>query len=32
MAERRPTSVLVGLITTLTLIFGAGFGLGYLLK
>jgi hypothetical protein len=32
MAERRPTSVLVGLITALTLIFGAGFGLGYLLK
>jgi serine/threonine-protein kinase len=32
MAERRPTSVLIGLITTLTLIFGAGFGLGYLLR
>jgi serine/threonine-protein kinase len=32
MAERRPTTVLVGMITTLTLIFGAGFGLGYLLR
>jgi eukaryotic-like serine/threonine-protein kinase len=32
MAERRPTSVLVGLVTALTLIFGAGFGLGYLLR
>jgi serine/threonine protein kinase len=32
MAERRPTSVLLGLITTLSLIFGAGFGLGYLLR
>jgi serine/threonine-protein kinase len=31
-AERRPTSLLLGLIMTLSLVFGAGFGLGYLLK
>jgi hypothetical protein len=30
--ERRPTGVLLGLIATLTLIFGAGVGLGYMLK
>jgi serine/threonine-protein kinase len=31
-AERRPTMLLAGLIATLALMFGAGFGLGYLLK
>jgi serine/threonine-protein kinase len=30
--EHQPTGALLGLITTLVLIFGAGFGLGYLLR
>jgi serine/threonine-protein kinase len=32
LAEHRPASTLLGLITSLSLIFGAGFVLGYLLK